>query len=231
MEALFTVLTRAIEGTPLVAIGAALAWGVLSMVLSPCHLASIPLLVGFIDGQGRVSTKRAFLIALLFSVGLLITIGLLGAVTAALGRIMGDMGRIGRYIVAGVFFVVGLNLLGVIPTPFSRPDQVDVKRKGLLGAFILGLVFGIALGPCTFAFMAPILGVTFGVAATNLPYGVLLLVAYGVGHCAVIVLAGTFAGVVQQFVDWNEKAKGTRVLRRACGVLVILGGLYLLYTS
>lgn len=231
MEALFTTLTHAIEGTPLFAMGAALAWGVLSMVLSPCHLASIPLLVGFIDGQGRISTKRAFFIALLFSIGILITIGLLGAVTAGLGRIMGDMGRVGRYVVAGMFFVVGLNLLGVIPTPFSRPDQVNMKRKGLLGAFVLGLVFGIALGPCTFAFMAPVLGITFRVASTNLSYGILLLLLYGVGHCAVIVLAGTFAGVVQQYADWSEKSRGARVLRRVCGLLVVLGGLYLLYTS
>ena len=72
METLLSALGRAVEGTPLVAAGAALVWGVLSIVLSPCHLASIPLIVGFIDGQGRMSTKRAFLIALLFSLGILI---------------------------------------------------------------------------------------------------------------------------------------------------------------
>ena len=65
-----------------------------------------------------------------------------------------------------------------------------MKRKGLLAAFILGLVFGIALGPCTFAYMAPMLGVTFKLAKTNSLYGASLLLAYGVGHCAVIVAAG-----------------------------------------
>ena len=85
MEAVFTTLTRAVEGTPLLAGSAAVAWGVLSIILSPCHLASIPLIVGFIDEQGRISTRRAFLVALLFSVGILVTIGLVGIATAAAG--------------------------------------------------------------------------------------------------------------------------------------------------
>jgi cytochrome c-type biogenesis protein len=231
MEALFTGLTRAVEGTPLLAGGAALVWGVLSIVLSPCHLASIPLIVGFIDEQGRISTRRAFLISLLFSLGILITIGLVGAITAAAGRMMGDVGRFGNYFVAAVFFLVGLHLLGVIPMPFSGPGKVNMKRKGLVAAFLLGLVFGIALGPCTFAYMAPMLAVTFRLAATNLLYGILLLVLYGVGHCFVIVLAGTFTEVVQQYLNWNEESKGADRLKKVCGGLVLLGGLYMLYTA
>jgi len=231
MEALFTTLTRAVEGTPLLAGSAAVAWGVLSIVLSPCHLASIPLIVGFIDEQGRISTRRAFLIALLFSVGILVTIGLIGVVTAAAGRMMGDVGKFGNYFVAAVFFLVGIHLVGVIPMPFTGPGQVNMKRKGMLAAFILGLVFGIALGPCTFAYMAPMLAVTFRLAAVNLPYGILLLVLYGVGHCSVIVLAGTFTEVVQRYLNWNEKSRGAERLKKVCGLLVILGGLYMLYTA
>jgi cytochrome c-type biogenesis protein len=231
IERLFTALTHAVEGTPVVAVAAAFAWGVLSIVLSPCHLASIPLIIGFIDEQGRISTKRAFLIATLFSVGILITIGAIGAVTAAAGRMMGDVGVWGNYFVAGIFFVVGLHLLDVIPNPWSGPGQVGMKRKGMLAALILGLVFGIALGPCTFAYMAPMLGVTFKLAATNMIYGVLLLAVYGVGHCSVIVLAGTFTEVVQRYLNWNERSKGAVILKKVCGVLVLLGGVYLIWKA
>lgn len=231
MEGLFTTLTRAVEGTPVIAGCAALAWGVLSIVLSPCHLASIPLIVGFIDEQGRISTRRAFNISLFFSVGILITIGLVGLVTASAGHMLGNAGRFGNYLVAVVLFVVGLHLLGVISMPFSGPGQMNMKRRGMAAAFILGLVFGIALGPCTFAYMAPMLAVTFRLAATNLTYGILLLLLYGVGHCAVIVLAGTFTEVVQRYLDWNERSRGADRLRKVCGVLVLLGGLYMLYTA
>jgi len=231
MQELFIQLTRAVEGSWLIAIAASFIWGILSILLSPCHLASIPLIVGFIDEQGRISTKRAFIISALFAVGILITIGAIGAITAAAGRMMGDVGKYGNYFVALIFFVVGLHLLDVVPNPFSGPGQVGMKRKGMLAAFILGLIFGIALGPCTFAYMAPMLGVTFKVSQTNLLYGVALLLVYGLGHCSVIVFAGTFTEVVQRYMNWNEKSKGAVILKKFCGILVLLGGVWLIYTA
>jgi len=231
MNELFTTLSRAVEGAPLVAIAASFMWGVLSILLSPCHLASIPLIVGFIDEQGRISTGRAFSISALFAVGILITIGAIGAVTAAAGRMMGDVGAYGNYFVAIIFFLVGLHLLDVIPIPWSGPGQVGMKRRGLLAAFILGLVFGIALGPCTFAYMAPMLGITFKVASGNIPYGILLLALYGLGHCSVIVFAGTFTEIVQHYLKWTERSRGTVILKKICGALVIIGGLYLIYSA
>lgn len=231
MEQLFTTLSHAVEGSAVIALAASFVWGILSIILSPCHLASLPLIVGFISGQGRVSTARAGGIATLFAVGILVTIAVIGAITAAAGRMMGDIGRWGNYFVAAIFFLVGLYLLGVIPMPWSGPGQVNIKRKGLLAAFILGLVFGIALGPCTFAYMAPMLGVTFNLSKTAPVYGASLLLAYGIGHCSVIVLAGTFAEVVQRFLNWNEQSKGVAVLKYICGVLVILGGVWLIYSA
>lgn len=231
MERAFTSLTHAVEGTPVIALVAAFVWGILSILLSPCHLASIPLIVGFVDKQGRISTKRAFFISTLFAVGILITIAAIGAVTAGAGRMMGDVGRYGNYLVAAIFFVVGLNLLDVIPMPFSGPGRIGMKRKGMLATLILGLVFGIALGPCSFAYMAPMLAVTFKVASTALPYGIMLLLAYGLGHCSVIVLAGTCTELVQRYMNWNEKSRGTIVLKKICGVLILLGGLYLIYSA
>ena len=231
MEQLFTTLSHAVEGSAIIALAASFVWGVLSIILSPCHLASIPLIVGFISGQGRVTPARASGIATLFAVGILITIAAIGATTAAAGRMMGDVGRWGNYFVAALFLVVGMHLLGIIPMPWSGPGPVGMKRKGLLAAFTLGLVFGIALGPCTFAYMAPMLGVTFRLAATNFLYGAALLLAYGVGHCAVIVAAGTSTELVQGFLNWNEHSKGVVVVKFICGILVILGGVWLIYSA
>jgi cytochrome c-type biogenesis protein len=231
MQQLFTNLSHAVESAPLIALAASVVWGILSIILSPCHLASIPLIVGFISEQGQVTARRAFWTSTLFAVGILITIAIIGAITAAAGRMMGDVGRYGNYFVALIFFAVGLHLLGVIPMPFSGPGQVGMKRKGFLAAFILGLVFGVALGPCTFAYMAPMLAVTFKLAKTAPLYGASLLLAYGVGHCAVIVAAGTSTELVQRFLNWNEQSKGVTVLKCVCGLLVLIAGLYLLWTA
>jgi len=231
MPEILSSLTNAVHGAPAVALGAAFVWGILSIILSPCHLASIPLIVGFIDEQDVKSARRAFTLSLLFSVGILITIALIGVVTAMAGRMMGDVGRWGNWLVAGIFFVVGLHLLDVIPLNFSGAGQVGMRRKGLLASFILGLIFGIALGPCTFAYMAPMLAVTFKVASDQFAYGVSLLAVYGIGHCSVIVLAGTSTELVEKALHWNKNAKGAVLLKKVCGVLVILGGLWLLYTA
>jgi cytochrome c-type biogenesis protein len=231
MPELFTQLTHAVENAWFLAIPAAFAWGILSILLSPCHLASIPLIVGFIDGQGQMPTRRAFYISTLFAVGILITIAAIGILTAAAGRMLGDVGRYGNYFVAFIFFLVGLYLLDVIPAPWSGPANIAMKQKGLLAALILGLVFGIALGPCTFAYMAPMLAVTFKLASTNLLYGIALLAVYGIGHCSVIVLAGTSTELVQKYMNWNERSKGAVILKKICGILILIAGLYLIYIA
>ena len=232
MQQLFESLTHAVESAAAIAMLASFIWGVLSILLSPCHLASIPLIVGFIDEQGKISTKRAFSISTLFAVGILITIGIIGVITAAAGRMMGDVGKWGNYFVAAIFFLVGLHLLDVIPMPFAGKGQVGMKRKGLFAAFILGLIFGIALGPCTFAYMAPMLAVAFKKASEeNLFYGILLIVVYGIGHCSVIIFAGTFTELVEKYLNWNESSKGAVILKKICGILVLAGGLYMIYTA
>lgn len=231
MQELFTRLNHAIEGVWLIALPASFIWGILSVVLSPCHLASIPLIVGFVNGQGCISSKRAFWISSLFAGGILLTIALIGLITSAASRMMGDVGPYGNYMVAAIFFLVGLHLLGAIPMPWSGPGQVGMKRKGALAALVLGLVFGIALGPCTFAYMAPMLGIAFQKAAENMSYGILLIIAYGIGHCSVIVVAGTCTGTVQKFLNWNEQSAASSWLKKVCGLLVIIGGLWLIYSA
>ncbi len=228
---IITWLTKAVEGNPIIAIGASFIWGILSIILSPCHLASIPLIVGYIDEQGQITVKRAFWISLLFSLGILVTIALVGLVTALTGRMLGDIGAIGNYIVAVIFFVIGLHLLDVIPLPWSGSGGKQIRRKGMLGAFIIGLTFGLALGPCTFAYMAPMLGVVFKVAADKMFYAICLLLAYGVGHCSIIVLAGSLTETVGHYLHWTERSKGAVIVKRICGILVIIGGIYLIATS
>jgi len=78
--------------------------------------------------------------------------------------------------------------------------------------------------------MAPMLGLTFKLASTSFLYGALLLFIYGVGHCSIIILAGTFTEAVQHYLNWNEQSKGPIILKRLCGILVIMGGIYLIFT-
>ncbi len=231
MGELFTTLSTAVEGSPLIAMAAALAWGVLSIILSPCHLASIPLIVGFIQGREETSPRRAALLSTLFATGILMTIAAIGALTAAAGRLMGDIGALGNILVAIIFIVVGMAFLDIIPLGWTAPNAKGMPRGGALAAFLLGLVFGIALGPCTFAFMAPMLAVTFKVAGASPWYGASLLGFYGVGHCLIIAAAGSSAALTQRVLNWNSASPVGKIVKKSCGALVILAGFYMLYSA
>ncbi|HER25331.1 MAG TPA: cytochrome C biogenesis protein [Candidatus Atribacteria bacterium] len=227
---IFGWLSNSMQSNFIIALTASLLWGMLSILLSPCHLASIPLIIAFIGEQGKSSTKRAFWLAASFSLGILTTITVIGLITGLLGRMLGDIGSYGNYVVAIIFFIIGLHLLEVIQLPFlGKTNQPAFRKKGLLAAFGLGFIFGIALGPCTFAYMAPMLGIVFTVSTTRLYYGVLLLLFYGIGHCSVIIFAGTFTEIIQNYLNWNESSQGVIVVKKICGVLIILGGIYLIW--
>lgn len=229
MTEIFSWLSNALYDTIWLALIASFVWGVLSILLSPCHLASIPLIIGFIDNQKVRTTPRAFGVSLLFSVGILITIALIGVLTALAGRMMGDIGMWGNIIVAGIFFVFGLHLMEIINLPFLQTgSNPGVAEKGYVAAFMLGLFFGLALGPCTFAYMAPMLGVAFQVASSKLMFAITMVILYAVGHCSVIVIAGTSYEIVQRYLNWNERSRGALIVKKACGVLVIAGGVYLI---
>ena len=230
LETLFTWVTRLLYGHPLVGLFGAFVWGILSILLSPCHLASIPLIVGFVSQQERITTRMAFRISLAFALGILSTITLIGVITSLLGRMLGDIGRWSDYLVAGIFVLVGLYLLGIIRFDLPGAASARARGKGAWAGFVLGLLFGLALGPCTFAYMAPILAIVLAKSSTSLIYGVPLLLAYGIGHCSVIVFAGTFTRVIENYLRWNESSKALGAVKKICGLLLLVAAAYMIWS-
>ena len=230
LEALFTWVTKLLAGRPLLGLSGAFLWGILSVLLSPCHLAGIPLIVGFISQRSPVTTRKAFRISLTFALGILVTIGLLGVITSLLGRMLGDIGRWSNFLVAGIFVLIGLYLLGVIKLELPGAANAKTRGQGVWAGFLLGLIFGLALGPCTFAYMAPILAIVLAQSSSSLAYGVPLLLAYGLGHCSVIVFAGTFTRVIENYLRWNEGSKALNVVKKICGILLIVAAVYMIWS-
>ena len=226
MLELFENLTMALYGNPAIAIGASFLWGILSILISPCHLASIPIVIAFINEQKDISTRKAFLISLNFSLGILITLAIAAGIASFAGLLLGSFDTVLRIIVSILLLMVGLYFLGILPMPdlVSGKDR-RVKNKPYLSGLILGLVFGLALGPCALAFMAPILGIVISSIATQLWFCLGLIFAFIIGHCGFLVLVGTFTEVVKKFLSWNVTSKGTKILRIICGILIIAGAI------
>ncbi len=233
MTELLTRFGEAFAATGAVALVAAFAWGILSVALSPCHLSSVPLVVAYMSGGEEFPTgRRALWLSSAFAGGILASVAIVGVATAAAGRMLGDVGRVGNWLVAVVFFAVGLNLLGILPLPTLGSTPASTGRRGATGALLLGLVFGVALGPCTFAFMAPLLGIAFRASGTgDAARGVILVALYGLGHAAAIALAGSSIQSVNRWLGWRHGARAVAVVKGVAGVAVILGGGYFVWTS
>jgi len=227
-------LTGALHATGPVALGAALLWGAASVLLSPCHLGTIPLVVAYVgsnEAGEKPSRGRAAALSFSFAGGMLLAIVILSVLVSAAGWAVAGYSHYTNYVIAAIFLLAGLNLVGLVPMPNVGLRLRHSQRKGRLAAALLGLVFGIGLSPCTFAFLAPVLAMAFGSAAAHPTLGAALLVAFGLGHCGVIGLAGTSAGAVQRYLDWNTESRGLTVLKGACGVLLLASASLLIYSA
>jgi cytochrome c-type biogenesis protein len=224
-----TALTRMLEGQPALGLLGAFLWGVASILLSPCHLAGIPLIVAYTGRSSSLSSRRAAGLSTVFALGILVTVAIVGAVSVLAGRMLGAIGGVANYLVAALLFVVGLELLGAWPVHWSDLPRPETTRRGLAGAFLFGLAFGTALGPCTLAFLGPVVGMTMKTAGARPMFAMLLMLAYAAGHCGVLALAGASGPRLAGYTAWSERGVG--VFRRACGVLVLAGGVYLVYVA
>jgi cytochrome c-type biogenesis protein len=200
-------------------------WGIVSVLFSPCHLASIPLIVAYVAGQETaVNPKRASLYAGAFTGGLFVTIALVGVICAWLGRMLGDLGLWWQVPVGVVLIWVALGMLGVQACTMSGSILYRLNLRGIYGAFGLGLAYGILSGSCTFGFIAPILAVV--TVQKELATGSLMMVLFALGHCLPIVIAGSSTASVRKLTENHVWQNAGNWFRKGAGVVVGLMGLY-----
>ena len=212
------------SGVGLAALGCFL-WGVVSVLFSPCHLASIPLIVGYGAGQDKLGQGRqAALYAGRFTTGLFLTIAAIGVICAWLGRMLGDVGPYWTIVVGLILLWVSMDMLGVAKCSMGGSLMGRFKLRGMCGAFVLGLAYGILSGSCTFGFIAPILAVI--TVQEKIMTGILLIVLFGLGHCIPIVIAGSSTALVRRLMANASWQRGGTAFRRLAGILIGLMGLY-----
>jgi len=213
-----------IGGTAVAAIGS-FAWGMISVLFSPCHLASIPLIVAYVGGQEKaVIPRQAAGYSAAFTVGLFISIAIIGIICALLGRMLGDVGNYWQILVGAVLIWVALGMLGVEKCAMSGSLLYRLNLKGLSGAFVLGLSYGILSGSCTFGFIAPILAII--TIQQQIATGIFYILLFAVGHCLPIVVAGSSTAAVRKLME-NRAWQGTgNWFRRAAGIIIVLLGVY-----
>lgn len=213
---------------PVLAFGAVFLAGVLSSA-SPCVLATIPLVVGFVGGYAEGDRWKAFRYSLFFIIGLSLTFTVFGAAAGLLGTMFGTIGG-PWYIIAGsVALVMGGQMMGVYEIRLPIKREFRPRQGGLIGSFLLGLFFGVVSSPCSTPALVVLL--TYVATKGRVLYGVALLFTYAVGHCLLMLVAGTFTGFVESFARSRGIANISLWARRLGGLVVALAGLYLIWSA
>jgi len=230
LDTLFITVNQWMAQGAVVAMTGAFLWGMVSVLFSPCHLASIPLIIAYVGGQqNAVNPRKAGWYAGAFTLGLFITIAAVGVVCALLGRMLGDVGTWWQILVGAVLIWVALGMLGVQSCSMSGSLLYRLKLHGIHGAFGLGLAYGILSGSCTFGFIAPILAIV--TVQQKIVAGSIMMIFFALGHCLPIVLAGSSTAWVRRLTE-NSTYQGVGWwFQRGAGVVIALLGVYFISGS
>ena len=229
LDSLFLTVNQWMTGGTGFAVAGCFLWGVISVLFSPCHLASIPLIVGYVGGQEKmVHPRQASIYSILFTLGLFITIAFIGVICALLGRMLGDVGNYWQIVIGLILIWVALGMLGVEKCTFSGTLLYRLNLKGKFGAFALGLGYGVLSGSCTFGFIAPILAII--TVQEKVGTGILFIILFALGHCLPIVIAGSSTAAVKKVLE-NSRWNGAGVwFRKLAGSTIAGLGIYFIAT-
>jgi cytochrome c-type biogenesis protein len=225
LDQLFLTVNEWMTGGVMIAAVGCFLWGMISVAFSPCHLASIPLMVTYVAGQNQIlKPAHAAKYAIAFTIGLFISIAAVGIICSLLGRMLGEIGSYWTILVGLILIWVSLDMLGVSACSMSGGLIGRLKVKGISGAFILGLAYGLLSGSCTFGFIAPILA--FITIQKQIFIGIVYIVLFGIGHCAPIAIAGSSAAMVKRILENGNFQQGSLWFRRLAGVAIGIFGIY-----
>ena len=211
----------------------AFLWGIASVILSPCGISIIPLVVGYVANTDNPSHCRAFRISGAFCLGIIINLLLIAFITSGIGMLLGGYERFLTLITAGVFIVMGLHLIGLIHLKFFGLGSriKGTESQNMKGAVILGILSGLAVGPCSIAYVSPVLSLAMSEASAGISGAVMLVLCYALGYCAVLLCAGTFAQIFSAYLHSDDEGVVGFMLKTVnvlCGLALICGGIYLI---
>lgn len=194
---------------------------------SPCVLVIIPMVIGYVGGYSEGDLKKSFAFSLLFALGLAVTFTVLGAIASLAGTLMGDIGGYWKYILSAVAITMGLQMLGILNFQIPAPKMVKIGQKGLIGAFLLGMLFGVAMAPCATPILALIL--TFVASKQDLLYGISLLLVYALAHTTFIFAVGISTGLAEAILKSSKIERLSYYFHQISGIIFVLIGILVIF--
>ncbi|MBQ3641593.1 sulfite exporter TauE/SafE family protein [bacterium] len=196
--------------------------------VSPCSLAMLPIIIGYVGGYSKDKPLKTFIQMLFFVLGTSIVFTTIGIFCALTGKVfMSFAGGYFGIIIAGIILVMGLKLVGIldfeIPVFINKMPQNNGTNTYLY-PIILGAVFALAGTPCSTPILAGIMA--FASLSANIIQAIMMLFLFSLGQGLILIFAGFLTSHLK---NWNGFYKFSDMLLKFSGVLLIAASIYLYY--
>lgn len=203
-------------------------FGGLLASISPCSLAMLPVVIGYIGGYGDNDNKKIFWQLMSFILGSAIVFSVIGVICAITGQVFKSFA--GDYfilLIASLLFALGLNLIGILdlnfPTLINKIPQNKNNSK-FIYPLILGAIFAIAGTPCSTPILAGIMG--FASITNSIILSIIMLFAFALGQGVILVVAGMFTNIIKKF---GNIVSASEIMIKTSGGLLLLASVYMFY--
>ncbi len=196
--------------------------------ISPCSLAMLPIIIGYVGGYSKEKPIKTFLQMIFFVIGTAIVFSIIGIICAVTGKVfISFAGGYFGLIIASILMVMGLKLAGFID--FELPIMIKEIPQGnshslILYPLILGAVFALAGTPCSTPILAGIMA--FASLSASISHAIIMLFLFAIGQGVILILAGFLTSHLK---NWKGFYKFSDWLLKISGILLVLASIYIFY--
>jgi cytochrome c biogenesis protein CcdA len=194
---------------------------------TPCSLANLPLVIGYVGGIGESSSRKAFLYSVLFALGSAVTYVALGVVAASAGQLLGNASEWWYLFLGALLTMMALQMCEIFIFIPSTNLMAKSKLRGGLGALAAGVLGGLFASPCA----TPVLAVLLSLLASdgNILWAILVMLTYSIGNSILIVVAGTSIGKVTGILKSKKYQLWGEILKYVMGIAIFAFALYMFW--
>lgn len=201
--------------------------GVIASV-SPCSIAMLPLIIGYVGGCSKETPARTFVQICCFILGTAIVFTIIGIICAVTGNVFASvLGGYFTLMMASLLMIIGLKITGIldfeIPVIIKSMPQNNTSSL-FIYPVLLGIAFALAGTPCSTPILAGIM--VFAAMGKNLPAAAVMLFLFAAGQGLILVFAGLFTSGLKNI---KKISQYTDKIVKASGWLIIIAAAYFYY--
>lgn len=201
--------------------------GVIASV-SPCSLAMLPLMIGYVGGCSKETPYRTFVQLCCFVLGTAVVFTIIGIICAITGSVFASVfGGYFTIIMASLLMVIGLKIIGILDFEIPviiKSMPVNNTSSLFIYPFLLGIAFALAGTPCSTPILAGIM--VFAAIGKNLAVAVIMLFLFAIGQGIILVIAGMCTSGIKNIKKFSNY---TDIVMKISGWLILLVSVYLFH--